>query len=135
MTGHPIVNLHLSTKSKDAAIFVYLEEVDKEGNVYQVTEGQLRLSHRTKDQGIYKELGPSRSHNKSMELPLEKDIMEVELDLLPISWEFKKGSSIRISLTGGDKDIFEIINPDGYEMGIHFGQLYPSRITLPIYNQ
>jgi hypothetical protein len=49
-----------------------------------------------------------------------------------ISWEFKKGSKIRISISGTDKDIFEIVNPEGYEIDIHYGANYPSKLNLPL---
>jgi predicted acyl esterase len=56
----------------------------------------------------------------------------MHFDLLPISWEFKKGSRIRVSISGVDKDIFEIINPEGYEINLHYGAKYASKLNLPI---
>ena len=134
VSGHPTVTVYTSMNSCEGAIFVYLEEVDSLGNVYCVTEGQLKATHRKLSEfGLYCEAVPQRSHSfvdESLVIPHE--ILELKFDLLPVSWEFKKGSRIRISISGGDKDIFEIINPDGYEIKIHHGGKYRSMLELPI---
>ncbi|MFQ5854325.1 MAG: CocE/NonD family hydrolase [Anaerolineae bacterium] len=46
ITGYPIVTLYVSSTAGDGAFFVYLEEVDQEGRVRYITEGQLRALHR-----------------------------------------------------------------------------------------
>src|SRR5690606_3654978 len=42
VTGHPIVRLNVSSTAAYGDFFVYLEDVDAEGQVILVTEGQLR---------------------------------------------------------------------------------------------
>jgi predicted acyl esterase len=120
--------------SCDGALFVYLEEEDSLGNVFHITEGQLKASHRKiNENGIYCEVVTQRSHSyKDKETVTPKQVFEMHFDLLPISWEFKKGSKIRISISGTDKDIFEIVNPDGYEIDVHYGANYPSKLNLPL---
>ena len=134
ISGHPTVNIFTSLNTCDGALFIYLEEEDSLGNVYHVTEGQLKASHRKiTENGIYCESVAQRSHSfKDEERLMPKEVFEMNFDLLPISWEFKKGSKIRISISGADKDIFEIVNPEGYEMEVYYGEKYPSRINFPV---
>jgi putative CocE/NonD family hydrolase len=134
ITGHPSVTIYSSMNSCDGALFVYLEEEDSLGNVFHITEGQLKASHRRiNENGIYCEAVTQRSHSyKDKETVTPKQVFEMHFDLLPISWEFKKGSKIRISISGTDKDIFEIINPQGYEIKVHYGSKYPSKLNLPL---
>ena len=136
MSGHPAITLHCSLNKTDASVFVYLEEEDSLGNVYHVTEGLLKLSHcKLAEEGFYKKSVSQRTHCLKDKTSIEPGkIYELSFDLLPVSWQFKKGSKIRISISGGDKDIFEIVNPDGSEMKIHSGPQYPSRLVLPFEN-
>jgi putative CocE/NonD family hydrolase len=46
LTGHAIVNLHVSTSEHDASVFAYLSEVEPDGRVRYITEGALRMLHR-----------------------------------------------------------------------------------------
>jgi hypothetical protein len=46
ITGHPVVTLYVTSTAKDGAFYVYLEDVDENGKVTYVTEGQLRPLHR-----------------------------------------------------------------------------------------
>jgi putative CocE/NonD family hydrolase len=134
ISGHPKAKIYASMNSCDGAVFVYLEEVTASGAVYQVTEGQLKATHRKKGEyGLYCEAGPPLLHTLDQEAEVKpKEVMELEFDLLPISWEFQKGSKIRISIAGGDSYIFEEINPDGYELKVHYGGEYPTVVELPV---
>ncbi|MGB1319119.1 MAG: CocE/NonD family hydrolase, partial [Flavobacteriales bacterium] len=42
VTGHVQVNLHLKSATPDGSVFAYLEDVDEDGNVWKVTDGQFR---------------------------------------------------------------------------------------------
>jgi uncharacterized protein len=44
--GFPVVTMHLAASGTDGAVYVYLEEVDPDGNVSYLTEGCLRFVHR-----------------------------------------------------------------------------------------
>ncbi|RYF37093.1 MAG: CocE/NonD family hydrolase, partial [Comamonadaceae bacterium] len=46
LSGHATVQLHVSTSEHDAALHVYLSEVDAGGRSWYITEGLLRLLHR-----------------------------------------------------------------------------------------
>jgi predicted acyl esterase len=134
MSGHGNITLYTSLSTCDGAVLVYLEEETADGQVYHITEGILKASHRKlTEYGFYCEAVPQRNHtsgDKAVSKPDE--LLELKFDLLPMSWQFKKGSRIRISISGGDKDLFEIINPQGYELKIHCGGTQKSVLELPL---
>jgi putative CocE/NonD family hydrolase len=134
MTGHPIITLYTSFSDCDASVFVYLEEVLPSGRVIHITEGQLKASHRKlSTTPLYADVVPMRSHHWQDEQTVTPDdLIELQFDLLPMSYTFKKGSRLRISISGADKDHFEILHPEGYELNIHHGPQHPSRIVLPL---
>jgi len=53
----------LATEAPDLEVFVYLEEVDGNGNSTYITEGELRASHRNLSQAPFDNFGlPWRNH-------------------------------------------------------------------------
>ncbi|MBY9020924.1 MAG: CocE/NonD family hydrolase [Candidatus Lokiarchaeota archaeon] len=46
ITGQIIISLHISTTHEDGAIFAYFEDIDENGKVTYVTDGEFRLIHR-----------------------------------------------------------------------------------------
>jgi len=136
MTGHALVDLHMSFSESDGSVFVYLEDVDENGKVTYVTEGILRASHRKIREGIYKDVVPSPSHLRADYLALQpNEKVHLQMDLLPTSYLFKKGHKVRISIGGCDKDHFELLYPDGYEMHLHYGGDAVSKVVLPTYSK
>ncbi len=64
--GHPVVHIWLQTDAPDLDLFVYLEDVDDEGNSIYVTEGILRASHRALGKAPFENLDlPWHDHFKS----------------------------------------------------------------------
>jgi len=120
VTGHPVVELVLSSTAAEADVFVYLEDVAPDGSSLLVTEGQLRgnyLALRAID-GMMAQEG--RSLGVRPDLPWQgfdaadyvpeplADGAQVRLvfDLMPTSWVFREGHRIRLSLAGADADNF-----------------------------
>ncbi len=109
ITGNPIITLNLSSTHEDGAIFVYLEDVDKEGNVIYITEGNLRLIHRkvSSEKTPYKNFIPYRTYMKKDALPLvPNEITEIKFGLHATSFLIKKGHRIRLAIAGADKETF-----------------------------
>jgi hypothetical protein len=157
VTGHPIVHLWVSSTADDGDFFVYLEDVDENGEAYYVTDGMLRA-------GFAKlvpneEILPPGSHiNVLPDLPWhgfkESDYvgnvfaggkkMELVFDLLPTSWVFKKGHRIRVSIAGADWPTFDLnpkLSPTNKPndpnntiptIAVHRGKAHLSRIELPV---
>ena len=156
VTGHPIVTFYASADQPDGDFFVYLEDVSPQGEVILVSEGMLRagfaalqdndLIIRNFDIDVTPDL-PWHGYEKAMYRPeifTEEGVVEMVIDLLPTSWVFKKGHSIRVSIAGADFPTFQLhpqlskandpAAPDNITptYTIHRSKKKASRITLPI---
>jgi uncharacterized protein len=138
VTGHPNLRLYLASDKQDAQIFVYLEDVDPEGRVNYVTEGMFRAMHRAIYDGEAPYQTPTiyRSFTKKNALPLTPGNPEnLVFDLLPVSYLFKKGHRVRVSIAGADADHFRILPGDAPTFTVYRNRFHPSRIELPVVNQ
>jgi len=135
ITGHPVVHLWIATEAPDVDMFVYLEEVDNEGNSTYVTEGNLRASHRALSEAPFNNLGLpyQRSYESDLALIPAGEPIELVFDLLPTSKLFHKGNRIRIAITGADDDNFEtpILDP-APEIRLLWNATYASFVELPM---
>ena len=116
ITGHPIVSLFITSTHTDGAFFVYLEDIDENGKVTYLTEGELRALHRrvSKDQSPTKLPIPYHSFLKKDAMPLVPGQMaELKFGLQPISVLVKKGHRLRVAIAGHDKDTFIRIPAEG----------------------
>jgi len=135
VVGHPVVHIWLRTDAPDLDLFVYLEEVDEDGNSTYVTEGNLRASHRALGKAPFDNLGlPWHNHFESeLKAIPAGEPMELVFDLLPTAFEFSKGRRIRVSIAFADADNFEtpVIDPAPV---VHLlrDKNHPSLIELPL---
>jgi putative CocE/NonD family hydrolase len=109
IAGHPVISLWLGSSEPDAALFVYLSEVEADGTSRYVTEGVLRAIHRAEAPAPrnYRATWPWRTFARKDARPMP--IGEPQLlrfALLPTAWRFAAGSRIRLSIAGGDADHF-----------------------------
>jgi putative CocE/NonD family hydrolase len=135
VTGHPVVHLWLRTDAPDLDAFVYLEEVNRSGKSTYITERNLRASHRKLSKAPFDNLGlPFHSHYRSHlePIPAGKPV-ELVFSLLPTSYRFHKGNSIRITVAFADADNFDtpILNP-APKLHLLRDLNHPSLIQLPI---
>ncbi len=134
VTGHPLITLFIDADTTDAGFFVYLEDIDENGEVHYITEGLFRAIHRNSLGSLgYKDVVPQYTYRKSYSSPLKKnEISKIEFDLLPTSFVFKKGHYIRIAISLGDKDHYKAVTPIGTKIHVYRNAVYPSKIILPI---
>lgn len=138
VTGHALVDLFISSSTTDVQVFVYLEDVDENGNVEYVTEGELRALHRkvSPEKAPYEQVGPYHSFLSEDGQPLQpEEVAELQFSMLPISYLFKKGHRVRIAIAGADADQFRNMVPGEPEYTFHRSFTYPSRIELPVVTQ
>jgi len=137
VTGHPVATVYLSANATDTTLFVYLEDVTPEGQVHYVTEGELRALHRkwqptesTTDSVLSI---PNHTFRRADAAPLiPGEVVPLTLDLLPVSYQFKKGHRIRIALAGADKDHFQLLDDPSPTWQIWHTPDRPSHMTLPV---
>jgi putative CocE/NonD family hydrolase len=130
VTGHPALSLLLKSSQADCSFFIYLEDIDKNGVVHYVTEGELRSIHRgIQSNPTYTQIGDWHSFLRKDVKPFEPGKEEqIKIELLPTSYLFKKGHKIRIALAGHDKDHFRLMNPNLATWEI----LQGSQLVLPV---
>ena len=126
ITGQPRVDIFLSANEADGGLFVYLEDVAPDGRVRYVTEGQVRLVHR----------GQPRTFRRVDAQPMRPDVVEaVSVDLLPTSYRFPAGNSIRLAIAGADAGTLELPQPPGTALvyTVHRDAQHPTRVSFPTY--
>jgi len=135
VTGHPQVNLYLKSATEDGSVFAYLEDVDENGNVWKVTDGQFRFVHKKLQDTPphYEDVVPYHSYLKVDAEPMDTSKVElVSFDMLPTSHLFKKGHKIQIRLAGVDTYNFKMLYPNGGAWEIHHDAEHPSHVELPV---
>ena len=121
VTGHPIVRLWVSSDADCGDFYVFLEDVDKDGRSLLVTEGQLRAGwHNLHDNNLMTDCdidikpelpwhGYEKAHWDEGVLANSR-VIELVIDLQPVSWLFRKGHRIRLAVTGANWPDFSL-NP------------------------
>jgi len=134
ITGHPVVHLWLNTKAPDLDVFVYLEEVNRNGKSSYITEGDLRASHRKLNQAPFNNLGlPYQTHDQGDMLPVPRgEPFELVFSLLPTSFKFHAGSRIRLTVACADAGNFDtpVLDPAPTLQLLREGS-HPSFVELP----
>ncbi len=137
VTGNPVAKIFVKPSGKDCALFVYLEDVAPNGSVNYVTEGEVLCGHTLNATYPlkYKTVAPLRSFRKKDYKPFSPgEVRKIELELFPMSYQFKKGNRIRVSVAGADKNHFKV--PSFVQLSdkieIMCGAQHASQISLPV---
>jgi len=136
LAGHGLADLFLACSERDAALFVYLTEVEGDGTERYVAEGLLRALHRKERPApaSYRTSWPFRSFSRADATPLEPGKVErFRIPLLPVVWRFSAGSRIRLSIAGADDDHCGQV-PHGRPptLRLLWGEGNASRVELPL---
>jgi putative CocE/NonD family hydrolase len=131
ITGHPVVNLWLSTSAPDVDVTAWLHDIAPDGTArtYQMV-GRLRASHRKLAKAPYNALGlPWHSFDSRDAQTLQAgQPAELTFDMLPMSYIFKAGHRIRLNLTFADPQR----QAGAPKVSILRGPGHDSYITLPL---
>jgi putative CocE/NonD family hydrolase len=107
VTGDPVVHLFVSSTATDGAFFVYLEDIDENGVVNYITEGELKASLRKLEPRPWKpDLPYHRSYAEDATPLTPGQVEEIVIDLEPTSNVFLKGHQLRVSIAGWDEGNF-----------------------------
>ncbi len=136
ITGYPIVTLYVASSEADGAFFVYLEDVDENGVVRYITEGQLRAIHRklSATPAPYQTGMPPHSFKRADSAPMPRgETVALTIGLQPTSVLIRKGHAVRVAIAGADKDTFARIPTQGTPIWeVSHGDALASHIQLPI---
>jgi predicted acyl esterase len=134
VTGHPVLKLWLASSSTDADIVARIDDVAPDGaNRYYWVEGRLRASLRKTDKAPYNNLGlPWHPFTEKSVQPLKpNEAVEVEFDFFPISYLFKQGHRIRLTINFADARATPKETP-APQVTVYHGGKQSSVLTLPI---
>jgi putative CocE/NonD family hydrolase len=136
ITGYPVVTLYVTSTETDGAFYVYVEDVDENGGVTYVTEGQLRAIHRkvSADTSPYKLQVPYHSFKQADAMPLVPgEIAEITFGLHPTSVLIRRGHRIRLGIAGHDKGTFVRYPAEGTPViSVARNKLHASYVDLPV---
>lgn len=121
VTGHPIVQLAVSSSAPDGDFFVYLEDVAPDGTALRVTDGQLRASFAALESEDRISTTPFdvkpelpwhgfRESQRNAAVFANGRIAKLTIDLMPTAWTFRAGHRLRIAIAGADWPTFQL-NP------------------------
>ncbi len=102
-----------------------------------VSKGWLKASHREKDEKRSTPLRPFYTHTNPQ--PLEPgSVYEFDIEVMPISYLFKRGHRIRLELVNGDSQVTDGVYNHPYHPShvgtdtIHHSTAYPSQLLMPV---
>ena len=134
VTGHPVAHIWLSTTSTDADVIARIDDVAPDGTAtYAGVEGKLRASMRALANAPYNNLGlPWHPATEDSRQPLQPDQpVELTFDLMPLSYLFKAGHRIRVTLQFADARATAKVDPAPQVTILHRPGA-ASRIDLPV---
>ncbi|RVC93494.1 CocE/NonD family hydrolase, partial [Mesorhizobium sp. M2A.F.Ca.ET.029.05.1.1] len=122
ITGHPVVQLNVTSTREDGAFFAYLEALTPEGVSCYLTEGQLRALHRKVwNKSPFSVLGPQHTYLKRDAEPLiPGEAAILTFTLHPISARLPAGYRLRVCLAGSDKTTFANVPAEGQPPFLQF---------------
>lgn len=136
ITGHPVVTMYVSSTHTDGAFYVYLEDMDPDGRVTYVTEGQLRALHRkvSNETPPYELPVPHHTFKQADGEPLVPgEVAEITFGLNPTSVLIREGHRIRIAIAGHDASVFARYPDTGDPViSVERNGVYGSKIELPV---
>jgi len=146
IVGAPELCLVMRSDRPDGLLLAYLEDVDPDGRVTYLTEGELRLLHRkTASGGCDPAPGTVRSFARADAAPVVPgELMQVELPLLPTAALIRKGHHLRLALAGADAgprrpfefsrpgtDTFPMLTETPATWSVSYGGVDGSRLIVP----
>jgi predicted acyl esterase len=101
------VSLSVTSSTPDANIHGYLERIEANGEIIILTDGVIRASHRILGHPSYDNLGLPFSDSRRQIIKQTVGLspttpVQITFDLQPIAARFRKGSRVRLVITGAD---------------------------------
>lgn len=134
ITGHPLLDIYITSDSDDFDIFAFLIDVHKDGYLEYITEGCLRATRRQTGKPVSNYFGLPYYPCQSELLTAVPQGVPVlyKIDLLPISKIIKAGHKLELCLCCSDVD--NCLTPrklpePNISIGCNASQ--PSRLILP----
>ncbi len=131
VTGHPVANIWIRTAAGDTDVTARIDDVAPDGSTrsYQML-GRLRASNRTLAEAPYNHLGlPWMTHKETDAKPVPAgEATLLTFDLLPMSYIFKAGHKVRVTLSFADPAGRDTAAP----VTVLTGSQHASSLVLPV---
>lgn len=147
VTGPIVLKLYASSDQIDTRFIVKLADQYPQDEAAlasgtqpaftNVSKGWLKASHREKDAERSTDLRPFYTHANPQPLT-PGEIYEFDIEVLPVSYVFRKGHRIRLEIANGDSPVTDAVFTHPYHptlIGtdtIHHNAAHASRILLPV---
>ncbi len=148
VTGPIVLKLYASSDQVDTRFIVKLAEqhpqdeaARSKGGVQpsftNVSKGWLKASHREKDEERSTDIRPFYTHRNPQPLT-PGQVYQFDIEVLPISYVFRKGHRIRLEMANGDSALTDAVFTHPYHptlIGtdtIHHDAAHASCILLPV---
>jgi len=137
LEGYPVARLNLSADHDDVNVFVYLEEVNPQGEVTMLSMGRLAASYRALSEPPYAMPGlPYHSGLAADNAPLVPgQAVSMDIALMPVSRIIPAGHHLRFNLAGADarqRNLQDIRQDPAPVITLKLGGATGSRIELPV---
>lgn len=145
VTGPIVLKLFASSTAIDTQFIVKLSDQNPDAarkpgeqpTHTPVSKGWLKASHREKDEERSTEYRPFYTHTNPQPI-VPGEIYPFDIEVLPVSYVFKKGHRIRLEIVNGDSPVTDGVFNHPYhptQMGtdtIHHDAVHASCIVLPV---
>ena len=147
VTGPIVLKLYASSDQIDTRFIVKLADQYPQDEAARakgeqpaftnVSKGWLKASHREKDAERSTDIRPFYTHTNPQPLT-PGEIYEFDVEVLPVSYVFRKGHRIRLEIANGDSPLTDAVFTHPYHptlIGtdtIHHNAVHASRILLPV---
>ncbi len=133
VTGHPTLDVWVSSSAPETNLFAYLEDVAPDGTVTAITDARQQLSLRKEAKPAWAYLGLPwhRGFAEDSEPLKAGEAVRVRIDFLPVSYVFKAGHRLQVSFAGSDYRE-RVRTGAAPRLAIHTGPGKASLITLPV---
>lgn len=132
LLGHAQVKLRVRYEQPEGQVFVYLDEIAPDGTVRYITEGMMKVGFQREQQYIYDYPAPVGFMKKNYQPFNSGEWVDVEVHMLPISYEIPEGHRLRVSIAGVDAEHFEMPELKSPTMDLQIGGNKPANIILPL---
>jgi putative CocE/NonD family hydrolase len=137
LVGFPVAKLKVAADKPDAHVWVYLDQIGKDGKAEVIAFGRLALSHRKLGKAPYDTLGlPWHSGLSADVTPVKPGTpVHLEFDLAAISRVVPAGDRVRVVITGADprqRNLKDIMQTPPPVITVLRGGSDGSRIELPV---
>lgn len=143
ITGHALADIWIAAETKDANVFLYVEDVAPDGHVRVVTEGRLKASLRKLDTAPWAlpvvagaPLPWHRAYAEDAQPLVTGQPTRLQFDIMPTSYVFLPGHRVQVTITGSDHRE-RARNPDAQPASITLisDGKHPSTVSLPVVAQ